>query len=247
MKSTRRHELQTNELADSLGRLIEKARPHGRAIAYAGVAVLAAVILLVVVSLMQSGKADVAASAFNVAMSAADAQAMRDFLRDYGATAKAPAARLLLADRIIDDVVAGNVPVAEGADPKAKARALLDEARDLYAQAAAGDAELKPLADVGLALVTVQEGDVAKGREALEAVVKAHPLSIAAAKAQAHVEALAGYKPVEFSTEPLEAPKPPADAPAPPAAPAAETPKTPEAEKPAAPAETPAAEKKPAG
>ena len=42
MKSTRKHELQTNALADSLGRALEAAKPHANVIGYAALGLVVA-------------------------------------------------------------------------------------------------------------------------------------------------------------------------------------------------------------
>jgi hypothetical protein len=59
-------------------------------------------------------------------------------------------------------------------------------------------------------MVTIQEGDVEKGRAALQTVLERWPNTIGAEKAKANIAALASYKPVEFSSEPVEEEKPPA-------------------------------------
>ena len=60
----------------------------------------------------------------------------------------------------------------------------------------------------------IQEGDLDKGLAALKEVTEKWPQELGAQKAKANLEALAGYKPVEFSNEPLEEPKPPETKPA---------------------------------
>ncbi|MBE3069351.1 MAG: hypothetical protein IMZ66_03855 [Planctomycetes bacterium] len=207
MKSQRKHELQTNELADALGRFIKRVKPHLQTIALAAAALIVVVVVLVVLPAIRGSTTDRAAAAFNMAQGIGDVQAVRKFLETYGDAPQAPTARLLLADRLVADVVSG-MGAAKGAEPAAVA-GMLDEAKRLYEQVAASSGlALKPFADVGLALVIVQQGDLDKGRAALQEVVTNWPQSLAAAKARAHVEALASYKPVAFSAEPLEAPPP---------------------------------------
>ena len=202
MKSTRKHELQTNELADFLGRLIERGRPHGRAITYVALAVAVLVIVLVVLPAMRSSASpEVAASAaFLEAQGAGDASALRNFLHGFPNSPQVPIAKMLLADRIVSEVVRGSEMTGAG-DIKARAPALLAEARDFYVQAADASPRLAPMARLGQALVTVQQGDLDQGRKALEEIGKAYPGSIAADLAKAHLEELAGYKPVQFSNE----------------------------------------------
>lgn len=205
MKSQRKHELQTNELADYLGRFIEQAKPHARLIGYGAAGVVALIVLLIVVPAIRGNApsgADLGAAAFNQAIGSNEAQPLRDFLKDNATAAQAPAARLMLAGRILGEVVAG-LKTAPGEDVKAKSAALLTEAKDLYEQAAKS-AESEPAARVGLALVTAQQGDIEKARAALQEVVQKWPQSIAASQARIHSEQLASYQPVAFSDEPLE-------------------------------------------
>ncbi len=231
MKSERRHELQTNELAESLGRLVTGAKTHGRTMAYA--LVLAAVVAagMIAYPMIRQHRQATAATAFTEAFFGAgtDLQPLRDFLVDYAGDVRAPLARLALADHLLNQAVLG-VSVKEGEDPKAKAAASLAEAKTLYTEVAQNAPAQEALARVGLALVTVQEGDVEQGRTLLSEVLKQWPGSLAAVKAEVHLQELAGYKPMAFSDEPLEQPKPAADAPpAPPAVPlpaSSEQPKT---------------------
>ena len=238
MKSKHKHELQTNELADALGRMIEWGKPHARLFGYGAAAVLALIIVLVVLPAIKgaAGGHDPAGEAFAQALISGQVQDVRNFLTDYPKAEQVPVARLLLADRLVEDVVRGTL-MAPGEDPQAKAAKLLAEAKDLYTQVAQASPEREPLARAGLALIVIQEGDVDKGLLALKEVAEKWPQSLGAQKARANIEALANYKPIEFSNEPLEEPKPPEAKPA-------ETP-APEAKSPAAtppeakPAETP--------
>ena len=250
MKSKHKHELQTNELADALGRLIEWSKPHSRMISYGAAAVLALVIVLVVWPAIRGNAParNPAAEAFTEALESGQVQAVRDFLSDYPKAEQVTAARLLLADRLLAEVVRG-LRGAPGEDSKARAAKFLAEAKDLYTQVAQQAPDCEPMARAGLALVTIQEGDLDKGLAALKEVTEKWPGSLGAQKAKANLEALAGYKPIEFSNEPLEEPKPPEEKPAETKAP---EPKAPEAPKPAeakpaeAPKPAPPAKDKPA-
>ncbi|MBL7139763.1 MAG: hypothetical protein ISS74_02540 [Planctomycetes bacterium] len=221
MKSQRRHELQTNELADALGRLIERARPHSNAIAIGAGLVIIAIIVLIAIPLMR-GRAEAAAeSAFALAIQAPGPEPLEHFLEQYPGAVPSPAARLALADRLLASVAAGMVDTA---DP-AKAQTALAEAEGLYTDVAAASSHLVPLARTGLALVALERGDLDQGRSLLKEVTETWPESVAAARAKVHLGMLADYKPVTFSDEPLEAPTPPAVEK--PAAPAVEEPETP--------------------
>jgi len=237
MKSQRRHDLQTNELADAIGRLVERIRPHAQTVAIIVAAVVILMVVLVSLPIMRSRAAAGAAYAFDAAVRAGEPEALRTFLEGYPDADQASTARLLLADRLLHSVAAGS---AEGSD----ADATLGEAEAFYTQVAEASKDLEPMARTGLALVTLQRGDLDAGRKALEQVAQKWPRSVAAVRAKAHLEALAGYEPVAFSDEPLEEPPaadetPPASAEeggAAPAAQPAETPAAPEGA-PAAPAE----------
>jgi hypothetical protein len=214
MKSTRKHELQTNELADALAHLFERAKPHAQVIGYGVLAVLVLILIVVVLPTFRSSAAgrNPAADAFAEAQASGQIQPVRDFLKDYPEAPQVPAARLLLADRDLAEVVRG-IRAAPGEDVKAKAASLLAEAKDLYTQVAASSSPvMEPLARAGLAMTTIQEGDVEKGRAALQTVLERWPNTIGAEKAKANIAALASYKPVEFSSEPVEEEKPPAAA-----------------------------------
>jgi hypothetical protein len=209
MKSKKRHEMETNELAASLMRLYEQAQTHQRAIL--GVAIVVVVILglIVVYPMVRSSKQGSVQAAFATAEGSVDADAVRDFIAKYPDAPQAPLARLTLADRLLAEVVRG-LKVATGEDPKAKAARFLAEAKDLYNEAAAKSPTLAPVAKVGLALIDIQEGGIDKGTAELQEVVAKWPDSLASAMAKTHLEALAGYKPVPFSNEPLEETKEPA-------------------------------------
>jgi len=210
MKSKHKHELQTNELAAHLASLIEWGRPHARLLSYGGAAVLVLIIALIVMPAIRGGAEgrNPAAEAFSEALAAGQVQPIRDFLADYPKSDQTPAAKLILADRLLAEVVRG-VQTNPGEDAKAKAAKLLAEAKELYTQIAQTPSERESLARTGLALVTIQEGDLDKGLVALKEVTDKWPGSLGAQRAKANMEALAGYKPIEFSTEPLEEPKPP--------------------------------------
>jgi len=245
MKSQHRHDLQTNELADALGRFIEWVRPQARTVAVAAAALVLIIVLLVVLPSMRSRASEATAAAFRMAVQTHEAEAIRTFLDNHEDAEQAPMARLVLADRLLYDVNTGPLM---GQPDTTRTAEMLDEAESLYEQvAASGKERLKPLADVGLALVMLERGNLEEGLKALKAIMDAHPRSVAAVRARVHVEALADYEPVVFSDEPLEeAPAPeepsaeateaPADGPSaptdePPAPPAA-APETPDAASP---------------
>ncbi|HET6442735.1 MAG TPA: tetratricopeptide repeat protein [Phycisphaerae bacterium] len=210
MKSKRKHDLQTNELADWIGRWILRLKPHARILGWGALVVLLAVFVFFVLPKIEGGYGAEAVSAavFNRARGSFEAEPLREFLRTYPDSLQAPTARLMLADRVLRESAAG-IAAGEGADPQAKREKQLAEARDLYTKVAETDDARRPMARVGLAMVLLEEGRLDEGRAALEEVRKEWPQSVAAVKAKAHLEALAGYEPSAFSDEPLEKPEKP--------------------------------------
>ena len=208
MKSKKRHEMETNELAASLMRLFEQTKTHQRPILYGAIGVLVIVGVLIVYPTMRTNKETSVQAAFATAEGSGEVDAMRDFIAKYPDAPQAALARLTAADRLVGEVVRG-LKVAAGEDAKAKAARQLSEAKELYTEAAKSP-EVESLVKVGLALIDVQEGAVDKGQAELQEVATKYPDSLASARAKVHLEALAGYKPVQFSNEPLEEKKEPA-------------------------------------
>ena len=210
MKSKRKHDLQTNELADWIGRVILRLKPHARILGWGSLVVLLAVFVFFVLPKIEGGYGaeTVSAAVFNRAQRSFEAEPLREFLRTYPDSPQAPTARLMLADRVLRESAAGGAG-GESADPQAKREKRLAEARDLYTKVAETDDARRPMARVGLALVLLEEGRLDEGRTALEDVRREWPQSVAAAKAKAHLESLAGYEPTAFSDEPLEKPEKP--------------------------------------
>jgi len=206
MKSARRHELRTNVLADRLGRIIVRLKPHSRILSYAALVILAVVFVLVIWPRIQGTPSteDVPREAFSRAQMSLAAEPVREFLRIYPDSPQAPTARLILADRLLRQVDLGT-DLGEGEEGRAKAARLLTEAKELYKKVAETGGREEAMARVGLALVAIQEGDLETGQKALETVRQKWPESIAAAKAKVHLDALADWEPVAFSNEPLQA------------------------------------------
>jgi hypothetical protein len=229
MKSKHKHELQTNELAAHLARIIEWGRPHARLLSYGAAGVLVLIIALIVLPAIKGGAAghNPAVEAFSEALASGQVQPVRDFLVDHPTGEQAAVAKLILAERLLAEAVHG-AQATPGEDAKAKAAKLLAEAKDLYTQIAQSSPARESLARTGLALVMIQEGDLDKGLAALKEIADKWAGSLGAQKAKANIEALAGYKPVEFSDEPLEEPKPPEAKPAETPAPGAKPAETPQ-------------------
>ncbi len=205
MKSRRRHELQTNELADALGRAIAWAKPRGRQIEIVLACILVVVLVLVLVPGPWKGsdRGETAAWAFAQATRpGTDPEAVRGFLDAHPDAPQAPAAKIALAHRLVADVVDGSEP---GEEPPTEVQIEVDlaEAEAMCQQARDASEAYRPMAEFLLGLIAIQRGDLDEGREALRRVAQVWPDSVAAAGARAHLEELATYEPEPFSTEPL--------------------------------------------
>jgi hypothetical protein len=208
MKSTRRHELQTNVLADTLGRLIVRLKPHARPIVYGGaLAVLLVFVLLVLPAMRGTTTPEAGASAaFLRSLAPSGGDQLRAFLADYPEAVQAPAARIALGCRLYRRAVRG-ADVTGDPIPTSRAAQDLADAKEQFSLALAEDPALEPMARLMLALITVHEGDLEAGVKRLREVVERWPQSEAAAGARLHAARLEGYRPVAFSDEPLEPPK----------------------------------------
>jgi len=205
MKSKRRHELKTNELADWIGRQIARVKPHGRLLGYVAAALAAFLFLFVVLPAIRGEHSEETGAlvSFNLARASMGTEPLHEFLSVYPEAVPAPTARLMLADRLLYEVASGIAP-AEDEEQEARRARLLAEVRGLYARVAEAGGIQEPMARTGLALVAIQEGDLDDGRAALEEVCEKWPRSVAVVRAKAHLEAIAGYEPVAFPQEPIE-------------------------------------------
>ncbi len=217
MKSRRRHELETNVLADSIGRMIQWAKPRAAQLQIALLVVLAALLALVLWRpWARPARGQEAAWDFARAMQPdAGPGPLRAFLEAHPKAPQVPAAKLALARRLLLRIVQGGEPGPPGPQGYPVPRPLTDaqievdlaEARAMCEQVREGPEADRPTAELLLALITIQEGDLDAGRTMLREVAETWPDSAAAAGARAHLEALADYKPVAFSSEPLDLPE----------------------------------------
>ena len=123
MKTERRHELQTNTLADSLAHGLDAARPYNRLIA--GI-VLAVVVLTGAYFYLSAQKKERLASGWDRYLSAQQETDLSDLAEHYGGTTAGMAARLQLADSRLSDGINGLV------EDKQSARQLLSRAINGY-------------------------------------------------------------------------------------------------------------------
>ena len=78
MKTQRRHELQTNQLADWLGKQIERIRPYSTTIIAVIIGLIAIAGTYMYLNRVQRGEAQVAWNAFYLAINSQDAEQLRD-------------------------------------------------------------------------------------------------------------------------------------------------------------------------
>ncbi len=99
MKTTRRHELQTNELADSLARWIEAVKPYSRAILALVVAAVVAIFAWGYLSAQNSRQEAEGWNAYFTAITDRDPrEALGDIITRYAGTEVSDWARVTLAD-----------------------------------------------------------------------------------------------------------------------------------------------------
>ena len=148
MKNKRRHDLQTNELADWIGRYVEKVRPYIKTISAVIVLVVVVFLIATVINYRQSAKAASAWSSY------IDAQATREAEQLEGVNAKHPgtAAAMWAMQR------AGDLYFSQASRDiyidRDDAKKNLESARDAYEKVVGStNNELKLKATIGLAKV----------------------------------------------------------------------------------------------
>ncbi len=188
MKTERRHELQTNVLADSLAHWIERAKPYSRA----ALAVVIALVALVFVWGYQSAQAVRRQSEgwseyYDAMMTRDPRERLGDIVERYAGTSVAHWSRAVLAD----------MQLASGTDglfsDRAGARELLQTALENYHAILreSDDPMLQQRATFGLA--RAREGlakDLAKAREEYRSIATKWPDSPYAAPAEARAKDL---------------------------------------------------------
>ena len=217
MKTERRHELQTNELADWLSGSIENAKPYSRAI----VGILLAVVVIIGTSwFISSRSAEKRAAGWNDFFEGYLAGNSTDLRETAEAHPESPAglwARLLLADEELDQGI--RLLFSE----RGSARDQLEKAIADYAAVsdAADDPLLQQRAVFGTAKAQEALGDLNKARQAYQMLVNQWPDSPFAMLAQARLTDLerqstkdfyqwfAEWKPPVVKEQPPPAPKEP--------------------------------------
>lgn len=228
MKSEERHQLEQNELADGVARLIQTVRPY---LAYVFIAALAIIGAVVGYTYWTSAQARAEEEAWREFMAATDETQFETLISRYPNSKAVPYARLRVADYKFEQ---GRKALLNN---HAKAIALLDQAVKIYdelAQAAPVDVKEQALFCMGMAIESKSAVSEAKG--VYERVVSNFPGSEWAMRAQSRIQqldtpqakefyaALTNYKPITASTDlpPLDK-----DAGPPPAPPGVTPPQTP--------------------
>lgn len=190
MKTARRHELHTNELADWLGKELVRLRPYGRAIAATALLILLSIVLLVFYSNRGRQLEEQAWVEYFAALDELTARGNTDRLRDVSEQfARSPAglwARLTLAD----------AQLAEGVENMFRDRQtaltqLQSAIKDYqYVREHAKDPLLIERATFGLAHAYESQADLDRARKTYEEVVSRWPQGLFASAASRRLEDL---------------------------------------------------------
>jgi hypothetical protein len=187
MKTERRHELQTNTLADWTGQHIEQMRPHGKKVL--GAAILGAAIIITAVVLV-SDRQDAKQLAWNdfyLAFALRDREALAKVSQNHPGTKVALWAQKSQADL---DLSSGLTALYTNRD---EAYRLLGEARQSYGDVvdrAAGDDQLLVPALLGLAQVNEATNNLDKARDYYQKLVQQYAGTSEAEQAASRLEAL---------------------------------------------------------
>jgi predicted negative regulator of RcsB-dependent stress response len=174
MKTERRHELQTNALADALGHTVDTVKPYSQIIVGA---VLAVVVIVGVVKFLTLRSQSEQVDAWNTylrATSANTAQSSEDLTRliqQYPETSAAQWAHLSLADQALSD------GIGQLFQDRAEGRDKLRKAQEHYqsVQQQASDPLLLQRATLGLARVYESQVELDKAQQEYKRLLKDWP------------------------------------------------------------------------
>jgi len=232
MKAKERHDLATNELADMLGRWIERVKPY---LSYILIGLIIVVVGIWWMNRRREASARAATDTMQGFLAALDTGGVRgpgagelfdlqigglqDFLAAHPDSQLGPLTRHTLAGLLVDRAV--HAHVTQG-DP-AKIDADLARARDLYRSLTGGRDALAPMAEYGLASIDAFEAErstrpdrqaaLADAEQKLLELAKAYPDSAVGTLASARLDTMRNARPLEFAP-PKPKPEPPKPAPA---------------------------------
>ncbi|MGE3779731.1 MAG: hypothetical protein AB7F89_21260 [Pirellulaceae bacterium] len=172
MKTERRHELQTNKLADWTGHQMEQLRPHGKMIL--GAAILGTVVIVTAIVLINDSHAaqEQAWNDYYLALGAGDRDALANVAKAHAGTEVAWWALQSQADM---DLTSG---IAALYTNRSDAQRALDDAQDGYEEIlakAADGGEMQRHALLGLAQVHESRANLDKARETYEKLISQFP------------------------------------------------------------------------
>ena len=210
MKTQRRHELQTNTLADQIGVYLQRIRPYQKQILYGAVTLLVLVVAVLYISGQQQARAGVSWQDYFAAMVEQRPEALDEVARLHSGSPAALWARQ----------AAGDMKLMTGAnllyqDRKAAVKNLREAEQDFSAveQAAAAYPMLLQRARYGLAQTYESLCEVEKARDYFQKVASAAPNSALGQLAQRRLDQLAGRDAERwFAWFEKQEPKPPAGA-----------------------------------
>lgn len=171
MKTARRHELQTNELADRLAKGLQTAKPYGRVILGGVVLVFLLLLAMAIWSSRSSSRAATAWEEYLQAMSTRDRDKLEELGSRYEGTAAGAWARLATGDELLER------GIGQLLSDKVEAKKELRRAAENFEKAAQGLSEplVKQQALFGLARAIEAQGDLAKAKEHYQAAKNLAP------------------------------------------------------------------------
>jgi hypothetical protein len=166
MKTERRHELQTNLLADKMAHWISLAEPYSQMILAGIVAVVVLVFALIYMSSRQTQQLAVGWDQYFLALRASDEPKLVDVARENPRTSVAEWSRLMAADLLLAR------SIGQLFTDKADARQEINKAVELYKTVYEGTAEVAILerAQFGLARAYESLGELQKAKVPYKAV-----------------------------------------------------------------------------
>ena len=193
MKTERRHELQTNVLADRLARSAESVRPYGKTILGIVLLLLLAIVVLSFWNSQRRQKTIDGWDQFFTALSDGNESALQQTATDYKGTSVAGWAKLVNADIALSEATAQLF--TDKADAVQKLRDTVDSYQTLRD---AGNPVIEQRAAFGLAQAHESLGELDKAREEYESLAKRWPDSPYARIAKQRVTQLNQQSTKEF-------------------------------------------------